>query len=268
MKLEVRSPGFVDVDRDIPGMRDGGDAFEIGCDPAVRGADKDDEFRIGMTLQRCGDLVDRDAKSDVQLWMQPRREVDRDRTAQDQRDEQRFVEVARNNDFVARPNGCQQEGVIAGGRAVEQKEAAVGVPGVGRQRFRGTKGLATEMRVSDSSSQGNVAAEDVLAERVAQFFIGADAELVARRRKWHDPLPLVRDDALEEWCAVVVNRWLSPPFSSHRDRLSHRVPAPLQHDSGCVRGAFDASIRRQGIRFVAVGDRFSRARSSDGAPSR
>ena len=164
-----------------PGVRDGGDAFEIGCDPAVRGADQDDEFRIGVELQRRGDLLGRDAKSDVQLWMQPRREVDRDRAGQDQRHEQRLVQVARNNHFVTRPNGRQQEGVVAGGRAIEQKEAAVGVPGVGRHRFRDAKGFAPEVRVSDAATQGDIAAEGVLAERLAQLVVRADAELVSGR---------------------------------------------------------------------------------------
>ena len=47
--MEVRSPGFVDVNRNAPGVRDGGDAFEIGCDPAVRGLTRTMSFVSGWS---------------------------------------------------------------------------------------------------------------------------------------------------------------------------------------------------------------------------
>ena len=91
------------------------------------------------------------------------------------------MQVAGNDHFVARPHGRQQEGVVAGSRAIEQKEAAVGVPGVGGHRFRDAKGVAAEVRVADAATQGDIAAEGVLAERLAQLVVGADAELVSGR---------------------------------------------------------------------------------------
>ena len=186
VKVEMRSPGFVDVDRDSPGVRHGGDAFEIGCDAAVGGADQGDEFRIRVVLQRRGDLLDRDAESDVELRMQPRREVDRDSAGQDQRHEHRLVKVASNDHLVAGSNSRQHEGVVAGGRAIEQKEAAIGVPGVGCHRFRDTKGFAAEVRVADARHRGDVAAKRPLAERLTQLFVRADTELVTGRRERND----------------------------------------------------------------------------------
>ena len=217
----MRSPGFVDVDRNPPRVRDGGDAFEIGSDAAVRRADEDDEFRIGVELQRRGDLRRRDAESNVQLRMQPWREVDGDRASEDEGHEERLVQIARNDHLVARPNRRQQKGVVAGGRAIEQKEAAVGVPGVGRHRFRDAQGFAAEVGVSDAPSQWDIAAESVLAERVAQLGVGADAEFVTGGRKWDDALPLVGEHAFEKRCAPVVDRGLFPLSPSRRDHLSH-----------------------------------------------
>jgi hypothetical protein len=115
------------------------------------------------------------------------------------------VEIASNHDFVTRPNGCQHEGVVAGGRAIEQKEAAIGVPGVGSHRFRDSKGFAREVRVSDTATEGDVAQKRPIAECLTQLFVGADAEFVTRRRKWNDSLSLVGDDALEERSPPMVH---------------------------------------------------------------
>jgi hypothetical protein len=178
-----------------------------------------------MVLQRRGDFLGRDAKSDVQLWMQTRREVDRDRAGQDKRYEQRLVQIARNHDFVARPNGRQHEGVVAGGRAIEQKEATIGVPGVGGHRFRDTKGFAPKVRVSDAATEGDVAQKRPIAECLAQLFVRADAKFVTRRRKWNDPLSLVRDDALEEWDTPMVDKASIWPRPLH-GRLCHDRGTP------------------------------------------
>ena len=152
--------------------------------------------------------------------VQARREVDRDRAGQDQRHEQRLVQIARNHDFVARPNGRQHEGVVAGSRAIEQKEAAIGVPGVGGHGFRDSKGFAAEVRVADAATEGDVAQKRAIAECLAQLFVRADAKFVTRRRKWNDPLSLVRDDALEEWDTPVVDMRLFLPRPLH-GRLCH-----------------------------------------------
>src|SRR5215212_2503452 len=91
------------------------------------------------------------------------------------------AEIPRNDDLVARPNAGQHEGVVAGGRTVEQKEAAVGFPGVGGHRFRDAKGIAAEVGVADAPSQGDIAVEGVPTDRFTQLVVGADTEFVSGR---------------------------------------------------------------------------------------
>ena len=100
--------------------------------------------------------------------------------------------------------------MVAGGRAIEQKEAAVGVPDVGRHRFRDAKGFAAEVGVSDTPTEGDVAAEGALAERVAQLGVGADAQLVSRRREGDDALPLVGENAFEKSVRAGGRSWVVP----------------------------------------------------------
>jgi hypothetical protein len=81
------------------------------------------------------------------------------------------------------------------------------------------------VRVSDAATEGDVAQERSIAERGAQLFVRADAQFVTRRRKWNDPLSLVRDDALEEWDAPVVDKTSFWPRSLH-GRLCHDRDTP------------------------------------------
>jgi len=116
--------------------------------------------------------------------------------------------------------------VVTGGRAIEEKEAAVGIPSVSRHRFRDTKGFAAEVRVSDAATEGDVAQKCPIAERLAQTFVRADAKFVTRRRKWNDPLSLVPYDALEEWDTPMVDQVSFSPRPLH-GRLCHDRGTPM-----------------------------------------
>ena len=64
---------------------------------------------------------------------------------------------------------------------LSRKKLAIGVPGVGGHRFRDTKGFAAEVGVADAATEGDVAQKRPFTECLAQLFVRADAELVARR---------------------------------------------------------------------------------------
>jgi hypothetical protein len=61
------------------------------------------------------------------------------------------------------------------------------------------------MGVPNAAAEGDIATERPLAEGVAQLGIGAEAELVTRRRKRNNGLPLVRQDPLEEGSSMVID---------------------------------------------------------------
>ena len=155
--------------------------------------------------------------------MEARGKVDRDGAGQDQGDQQRLVEVAGDDHLVARPDRRHQEGVVPGRGAVEQEEAAVGAPGVGRERLGLAEGVAAEVRVADAAAERDVAVEGALAKRGEELGVGADAELVARRREGDEALPLVGDDAFQDRRPPVIDGSprLVPWRSANERRLLH-----------------------------------------------
>jgi hypothetical protein len=159
-----------------------------------------------MLFEGGCNLIGGNAESDMQLRMQARGKVDRNRASENQGDQKRFMQVARDDDFVAGTNRGQQKGVISGGGAVEQKEAAVGAPGVGSHRFRHPQGLATKVGVADPAAERYVAAEGRRAKDLPQLRISAQAELVTWGRKGNDALFLIRTHPLEQRNPPVVDR--------------------------------------------------------------
>ena len=89
-------------------------AGEIGGNATVGRTDERDQPRIRVVVQRLRQLRRGDAKPDVQLRVERWRNVHRVCPGQDERDEQRLVQVTGNDDLVPRAHGCQQTGVVAG----------------------------------------------------------------------------------------------------------------------------------------------------------
>ena len=120
--------------------------------------------------------------------------------------------------FVSGSNRRQEKGVVAGGRAVEQKETAIGGPDVGRERLRYAKGFAAEMGVADPTAEG-----DVGRERRARRTCRA----TPLRRRRPSLCPGVEKGTMPcRWYAMMpsssgARRWSRPIAAGVENRRSH-----------------------------------------------
>ena len=129
MEVEVRPPGFVDVDRDAAPMRHARRSpARSDATPQYDGLTRATSFASRVRVQRLARRRRLDTEADGQVGMQPGRDVDRDRAGQDERHQQRLVDVARDDDLVAGPQRRQQVGVVAGRGAIEQGKRNVQPP--------------------------------------------------------------------------------------------------------------------------------------------
>ena len=84
MKVKLGSPCFIDMDRDPTCMGDISNARKIGSDATVGGTDEGNHLRIRVLVKRSGDLLRRDAKANIQFWMQRRRYIYRVRAGENE----------------------------------------------------------------------------------------------------------------------------------------------------------------------------------------
>ena len=134
------------------------------------------------------------------------RDVDRLGAGVDQRDHHRLVDVAGDDHLVAGPQRGEQEGVVAGGGAVDQIEGAVGAPGVGGEPLRLAEGVRREVDVVDAAADGDVGEQRLLAVELDDLRVHADAQLVPRRGEGRHAHRPVAGDALDEGNAGLVER--------------------------------------------------------------
>lgn len=115
-------------------------------------------------------------EAEIKLRMEAGRHVDGPGAGEDEGGEDGGVRVPSHDHLIAGTERGQQEGVIAAGGAVDEKEGAVGAPDTRGQVFRGANG-----RVMLRGVQPDIRLEDIGAKQRAELGAHADAELVPRR---------------------------------------------------------------------------------------
>jgi len=155
-----------------------GDGREVGRDAAVGRADDDNQFRPRVGVEGGGDGGRVDAEADVLGRVESRRDVDRLRPGEDQGQQDRLVDVAGDDHLVAGADRCQHDREVAGGRAVDEEEGALGPERGRREFFRLLEDAAVEVGVVDAAAVRHVVAQGIDPEQVDQFRRGPDAHLV------------------------------------------------------------------------------------------
>ncbi len=159
-------------------MRDLGNGGQIGRHATVGGTNKNHHLRVGMFAQHFVDFVRFDSETDIEFGMQPWRDIDRSRSALDQGDHHRLVDVTRYDHFIAGPQVSGEKGEVPGRGSVDQIKGTVGVPGIRPKLFCQPPGIEVEMDRVRTAADRNIAGECVSPIERHQLRVHAQTEFV------------------------------------------------------------------------------------------
>ena len=170
-KIQMRAVRLVYQQRNTVRMADLCDSPDIAADPVIRRAYQKHRADFRVLFQRLFHRFRTDSPRNVPGFQIFRLHPHGNRPAEHQPHQNRFMRVSGNKYFFPLPDRGKDHRLVAAGRSVDQKPAAVGSEQIRRQRLRLVNNALRLMQIIQAFRLCQIRTKSLAAQKFTGFFI-------------------------------------------------------------------------------------------------
>ena len=179
MEMNEHAVRFVDKHRNIVFVYEIDDFLQVCADAEIGRIDDDDRFRVRVPVQGAAHRAGRNAVIDAEILVACGRNEDRPRAGENDGGHNRFVHVARHDDFVARRADGKDHRHDGAARSLHREVRIIGAEGVGRQLLGLLDDAGRLVQVVERSYIDQVDRQRIVSDEGAEFRVAAHSFFVS-----------------------------------------------------------------------------------------